>query len=105
MKNSSEGIVSTNLSYEIKRTVRRRNKLEIYHDILHAIMEDLSYDSPKLTRVQLHTNLSYDKFSKHLDDLEKKKMIQKEPLSLTNSAREFLNEYDTIKGFIDKWIK
>ena len=92
-----------NSTHETKRTIRRRTKLEIYHDIINSIM-DAGYGTITVTKVQLYTKLSYDKFSRHLANLEEKKMITTNPLQLTDKAREFLNEYDRMKEFIDKWI-
>jgi len=82
----------------------RRHKLQIYHDILSAIREEaMNEGGAKPTRIQHLSNMSYDKLSRYLDELESKKMIIKaEALSLTEHAHEFLREYEKIKDLIER---
>ena len=82
----------------------RRHKLQIYHDILSAIQEEsMNEGGAKPTRIQHLSNMSYDKLSRYLDELEAKKMINKaDTLSLTEHAREFLKEYEKIKDLIER---
>ena len=50
----------------------RRSKLELYNDILNAIEEEITNDNSnaaKPTRVQLRSNLAYDKLVKYLAEL------------------------------------
>lgn len=57
----------------------------------------------KPTRIQHLSNMSYDKLSRYLDELEGKKMILKaDTLSLTVKAHEFLRDYDKIKDLIER---
>ena len=78
----------------------KRKKLELYHDILHAIQEE-SIDGPvKPTRVQHLCNTSYDKMTKYLEELESKEMINKNPLSITERGKKFLIDYLKIRDFI-----
>ena len=66
-------------------------------------MEELTVDNDsvaKPTRVQLRSNLAYDKFAKYLDELESKKMILKTPLLITDKGRDFLQDYDRISNFV-----
>src|SRR5262245_12665111 len=77
--------------------------MELYNDILKAIMNEITnYDDnvAKPTRVQLRSNLAYDKFARYLDELENKKMILKSPLLITNRGRDFLQDYDRISNFV-----
>jgi predicted transcriptional regulator len=78
----------------------KRNKLELYNDILFAIQEEGTKGDVKPTRVQHLCNTSYDKMSKYLDELYIKKMIEKSPLSLTDKGKKFLQDYSKIKDFI-----
>lgn len=78
----------------------KRNKMEIYNDILSAIRMELANGGAKPTRVQSLSNLAYDKLARYLDELEGKKMITQEPLGITEKGRDFLQDYDRIKDFV-----
>lgn len=85
---------------------RKRNKMEIYNDILSAINVELTNGEAKPTRVQGLSNLAYDKLVRYLNELEVKNMIIQDPLQITEKGRDFLQDYDRIKAFlIDMGIK
>lgn len=67
----------------------KRNKLEIYNDILSAIGRELIEGDAKHTRVQSLCNLAYDKLVRCLDELESKKMITQDPLKITEKGQDF----------------
>ena len=79
----------------------KRNKLEIYNDILSAIEVELTNGEAKPTRVQSHSNLAYDKFVRYLDELESKEMILQNPLMMTEKGYDFLQDYDRIRDFVN----
>ena len=59
--------------------------MEIYNDNLSAMAHELTTDGEvKPTKVQLLSNLAYDKLTRYLNELERKKMIIQSPLSITN---------------------
>ena len=74
--------------------------MEIYNDILSAINLELTNGEAKPTRVQSLSNLAYDKLVKYLNELEGKKMIIQDPIQITEKGRDFLQDYDRIKGFV-----
>ena len=77
--------------------------MELYNDILKAIVDEITNDDNRLakpTRVQLRSNLAYDKLARYLDELENKKMILQSPLLITEKGRDFLQDYDRISNFI-----
>jgi predicted transcriptional regulator len=80
----------------------KRNKLEIYNDILSAIKLELSDGEAKPTRVQSKSNLAYDKLMRYLGELEGRAMITQEPLMITEKGRDFLQDYDRIEGFLEE---
>ena len=80
----------------------KRSKLEIYNDILSAIKLELVEGAAKPTRIQAKSNLAYDKLTRYLGELESREMITQNPLVLTIRGREFLQDYDRIKGFLDQ---
>jgi len=77
--------------------------MELYNDILKAIMNEITNDDSsvaKPTRVQLRCNLAYDKLARYLDELESKKMILQNPLMITEKGKDFLQDYDRISNFV-----
>jgi predicted transcriptional regulator len=78
----------------------KRNKMEIYNDILSAIAQGSIHGEAKPTRVQILSNLAYDKLVRYLDELESKKMIVQDPLGITSRGQDFLQDYDRIKDFV-----
>ena len=78
----------------------RRSKLEIYYDILNAITKESSYGEVKPTRVQFMSNTSYDKLITYFDELEKKQMLVKSTLAITEKGQQFLKEYYKIDSFV-----
>jgi predicted transcriptional regulator len=78
----------------------KRNKMEIYNDILSAIAQELTDGEAKPTRVQILSNLAYDKLVRYLNELESKNMIMQDPLGITERGRDFLQDYDRIKDFV-----
>lgn len=84
------------------KTTKRRSRLGLYSDILSAIQEESSTGKVKLTRVQFKSNTSYDKLITYLNELEKKKLIEKNPIRITNKGWQFLREYSKIKDNLEK---
>jgi predicted transcriptional regulator len=74
--------------------------MEIYNDILSAIKVELTNGEAKPTRVQVLSNLAYDKLVRYLDELEEKEMIVKSPLGITERGRDFLQDYGRIRSFV-----
>ena len=67
-------------------------------------MEEITNDDDRVaakpTRVQLRSNLAYDKLARYLDELENKEMILQSPLLITEKGRDFLQDYDRISNFV-----
>jgi predicted transcriptional regulator len=81
----------------------KRNKMEIYNDILSALkQEELSYREARPTRIQSKSNLAYDRLTRYLNELETQEMITNYPLTLTQKGRDFLQDYDRIKDFLEE---
>jgi predicted transcriptional regulator len=74
--------------------------MEIYNDILSAIKVELTNGEAKPTRVQSLSNLAYDKLVRYLDELENKKLIVQNPLTITEKGYDFLQDYDRIRDFV-----
>ena len=86
--------------YPVRLPRPKRSKMEIYNDILGAIKLELAEGEAKPTRIQAKSNLAYDKLTRYLGELESRQMITTDPLGLTVRGREFLQDYDRIKGFL-----
>lgn len=78
----------------------KRNKMEIYNDILSVVREELTYGEAKPTRVQALSNLAYDKLVRYLDELEDRKMLVQNPLGITEKGLDFLRDYGRIRSFV-----
>jgi predicted transcriptional regulator len=74
--------------------------MEIYNDILSAIKVELTNGDAKPTRVQVLSNLAYDKLARYLDELESRQMIVKSPLKITEKGHDFLQDYGRIQSFV-----
>jgi predicted transcriptional regulator len=74
--------------------------MEIYNDILSAIKLELYNGEARPTRIQAKSNLAYDKLTRYLGELEVRNMITQKPLQLTERGRDFLQDYDRIKDFV-----
>jgi predicted transcriptional regulator len=68
----------------------KRNKMEIYNDILSALKHELNYGEALPTRIQSKSNLAYDRLTRYLSELETQEMITNNPLALTQKERDFL---------------
>ena len=81
---------------------KKRTKIEIIHDMLHAI---LTKGKMKPTHVMYKANLSHHLLKQYLDELVSKEMIKeiKEKnytyLIITDKGVEFLNEFRKMKEF------
>ncbi len=80
----------------------KRNKMEIYNDILNAIKLELADGEARPTRIQSKSNLAYDKLTRYLRELESREMITRNPLGITERGRDFLQDYDRIKDFLQE---
>ncbi len=80
----------------------KRNKMEIYNDILSALKHELNFGEARPTRIQSKSNLAYDRLTRYLRELETKEMITNNPLALTQKGHDFLQDYDRIKEFLEE---
>ncbi|MBI1829332.1 MAG: transcriptional regulator [Thaumarchaeota archaeon] len=84
----------------------RRNKMEIYYDIMNSIHEEIikNVNRITLTSIQYKSNLSYDKFIRFLDDLQRYKMIENTGKSfiITEKGIRYLLEGRKVKELFKK---
>ncbi len=84
---------------------KKRERLEVIHDILRSIMDHKNAIKP--TRLLYDSNLSPQMFKEYVEELQGKGFIEQKILdedkrlySLTTKGFEFLQKYKTIIAFI-----
>ena len=88
--------------------VRKRERLEIIHDIMHAIQEKKGISKP--THILYKSNLSHQMLSDYLAELITKEFVkeikgkkERKTYELTDKGYNFLKDYKVIKGFIESY--
>jgi predicted transcriptional regulator len=90
--------------YMLRNMSKRRSaraRMQIYFDILQAIKEELTSGEVKPTRIQFKSNLSYNNLLQFLRELEKIKMISRNPILLTEKGKSFVQDFGKITYYLD----
>lgn len=85
----------------------RRDRARIYYDILSAAKSELAEkDIARITPVQIRVNIPFDRFKKHLADLERMELVKvSEGIELTEKGLQYLEGYaKTIQFLIQMGI-
>jgi len=82
----------------------KRSKLQIYFDVLSAILVEKQDNSEvSKTRLQHKSNTSYDKLLKYLDEMNKKGLIKLEnEIDTTEMGIKFHQDYSAVNDLIDE---
>jgi len=82
----------------------KRSKLQIYFDVLSAILVEKQNNSEvSKTRLQHKSNTSYDKLLKYLDEMNKKGLIKLEnEIDTTEMGIKFHQDYSAVNDLIDE---
>lgn len=87
---------------------KKRERLEVIHDILNIIKE--KNNSIKPTPLLRYSNLSSQRFSEYMTELFDKELIKelddtkgRKYLTLTDKGFKYLEKYQVIVGFIDEF--
>jgi predicted transcriptional regulator len=82
----------------------KRSKLQIYFDVISAIMiEKQDNEEVSKTRLQHKSNTSYDKLLKYLDEMTGKGLIKIEPeIVTTELGKKFYNDYLNVNNLINE---
>lgn len=87
---------------------RKRERLEIIHDILHTIQE--KRDNVRPTHILYKSNLSHQMLTEYLAELISKGLVVekddkrgKKHYGLTDRGHNYLKDYRIIKGFVDSY--
>ena len=79
----------------------RRDKLKIYGDLLSILYEEAKTDKVVLTRIQLKTNVPFDRLKIYLKELVELGLINDEPtIKLTEKGKQYIKEYQTVLDFM-----
>ena len=82
----------------------KRSKLQIYFDVLSAILVEKQDNSEiSKTRLQHKSNTSYDKLLKYLDEMSEKGLIKLEnEIDTTELGVKFHQDYSAVNDLIDE---
>ena len=82
----------------------KRSKLQIYFDVITAILVEKQNNSEiSKTRLQHKSNTSYDKLLKYLDEMSEKGLIQLEnEIDTTELGIKFHEDYSAVNDLIDE---
>ena len=82
----------------------KRSKLQIYFDVLSAILVEKQDNSEiSKTRLQHKSNTSYDKLLKYLDEMSEKGLIKLEnEIDTTEMGTKFHQDYSAVNDLIDE---
>ena len=82
----------------------KRSKLQIYFDVLSAILVEKQNNSEvSKTRLQHKSNTSYDKLLKYLDEMSEKGLIKLEnEIDTTEMGIKFHQDYSAVNDLIDE---
>lgn len=86
---------------------KKRNRLEIIHDILRTIND--KNEKIKPTHILYKSNLSHQMMEEYLNELLEKDFIKLIELkkgktySITEKGKSYLNEYKLITNFVDSF--
>ena len=82
----------------------KRSKLQIYFDVITAILVEKQNNSEiSKTRLQHKSNTSYDKLLKYLDEMSEKGLIKLEnEIDTTELGTKFYNDYSNVNDLINE---
>ena len=88
--------------------VKKRDRLEVIHDILEVIKE--KNNSIKPTPLLRFSNLSSQRFNEYMTELYEKELVKelvdkkgRKYITLTDKGFKYLERYQVIVGFIDEF--
>ncbi|KHO44928.1 MAG: hypothetical protein QS99_C0019G0010 [archaeon GW2011_AR4] len=88
--------------------IKKRDRLEVIHDILRVILEH--NNSIKPTPLLRYSNLSSQRFNEYFEELVSKGFIRevidgkgRKAITLTDKGFHYVEKYKAILGFIDEF--
>lgn len=81
----------------------RRDRMKIYGDMLSVIKAETKRGQIVLTRVQLRTNVPFDRLKIYLSELRELGLIQDESSpKLTEKGQQYIIEYEKVLDFMKR---
>ncbi len=87
---------------------KKRDRLEIIHDILRVIQDTKAVVRP--THIMYKSNLSHPMLTEYIDELKTKGFLVestdkngKKSYELTEKGHSYLRDYGIIRGFVDSY--
>ena len=82
----------------------KRSKLQIYYDIISAILSDKQSNSEvSKTRIQQKCNTSYDKLIKYIQEMQEKNLLKNsKDLEITELGNRFFDDYTRVNSMINE---
>lgn len=80
----------------------RRDRVEIWSDILEAVRQAAEKeDTTPPSRIQASANVPHDRFWRHIEEMEKRGLVQSEPLRSTEEGDRFLTKSGNLRSILD----
>jgi predicted transcriptional regulator len=84
--------------------VRRRERAQIFYDILSSIIKQESAGGAKITRVQNDVNLPSDRLRLHLKEMSSLGLVEYgDTLASTEKGKAFLSEYEKVARILQQF--
>jgi predicted transcriptional regulator len=81
----------------------RRDKLKIYGDLLSILYVEPKTEKIVLTRIQLKTNVPFDRLKTYLTELKQLGLITDDPaIRLTEKGKQYIKEYQNVLDFMKR---
>lgn len=85
------------------KKIPRRDKMKIYGDVLLSLQAEARRGKIVLSRVQLKTNVPYDRLIMYLDELKNLGLVIEDGSpKLTEKGRQYLKEYEKVLSFMKR---
>ena len=81
----------------------RRNRLQIWTDLLVAVRREAQLGLVTPSRVQSRANLPYGRFRRHLDELHQRGLLERDPLRVTPLGHDFLRQCAVLEEFLQRF--
>ncbi len=84
-------------------TKLRRDRLKIYGDLLSYLSSEANSEKIVLTKIQLKTNVPFDRLKKYIKELKTLGLIEDEnTLKVTAKGKQYVVEYEAVLKFMNR---
>jgi len=87
----------------ITKTIRRRDRMKIYGDLLSVLYSKRDNEKIVLTQVQVQIKVPFDRLKSYINELIDLGLVHDEfSLELTEKGKSYLREYETVLDFMKR---